>query len=283
MTLRRHKAAAASSPSFARALNYEYTDGVDYRGLTALTSLSMAVSAGNFFEANLLKGLQGLNRPTPNSDFKAPLLQLLDLLRTVSSSKSLPPSSDKLPLSSELTLPGSAPQAPARFAPSLPLGDTLRMLADLLKQVEGSLARIQLNQLTSTPHQATEAETRPAWLIELPLRNGERIDLVQMKFEEERGKNSDGNAEKQWSVKLAFDLDTIGPLHIKVTYAGGSISTIFWAEQHDSAELFKANMGELEQRLTKAGLVVNKLDTHSGAPPFKNGLLAAESILDEKA
>ncbi|QKQ28027.1 hypothetical protein HUE57_18355 [Candidatus Reidiella endopervernicosa] len=44
MTLRRHKAAAASSPSFARALNYEYTDGVDYRGLTALTSLSMAVS-----------------------------------------------------------------------------------------------------------------------------------------------------------------------------------------------------------------------------------------------
>ncbi|QKQ27141.1 hypothetical protein [Candidatus Reidiella endopervernicosa] len=47
VTLRRHKAAAASSPSFARALNYEYTDGVDYRGLTALTSLSMAVSDGS--------------------------------------------------------------------------------------------------------------------------------------------------------------------------------------------------------------------------------------------
>ncbi|QKQ26298.1 hypothetical protein [Candidatus Reidiella endopervernicosa] len=44
VTLRRHKAAAASSSSFARALNYEYADGVDYRGLTALTSLSMAVS-----------------------------------------------------------------------------------------------------------------------------------------------------------------------------------------------------------------------------------------------
>ncbi|QKQ26295.1 hypothetical protein [Candidatus Reidiella endopervernicosa] len=44
VTLRRHKAAAASSPSFAHALNYEYADGVDYRGLTALTSLSMAVS-----------------------------------------------------------------------------------------------------------------------------------------------------------------------------------------------------------------------------------------------
>ncbi|QKQ27651.1 hypothetical protein [Candidatus Reidiella endopervernicosa] len=32
------KAAAASSSSSARALNYEYADGVDYRGLTALTS-----------------------------------------------------------------------------------------------------------------------------------------------------------------------------------------------------------------------------------------------------
>ncbi|QKQ27326.1 hypothetical protein [Candidatus Reidiella endopervernicosa] len=46
MTLRRHKAAAASSSSFARALNYEYADGVDYRGLTAFASLSMAVSVG---------------------------------------------------------------------------------------------------------------------------------------------------------------------------------------------------------------------------------------------
>ncbi|QKQ26538.1 hypothetical protein [Candidatus Reidiella endopervernicosa] len=44
VTLRRHKAAAASSSSFARALNYEYADGVDYRGLTAFASLSMAVS-----------------------------------------------------------------------------------------------------------------------------------------------------------------------------------------------------------------------------------------------
>ncbi|QKQ24959.1 hypothetical protein [Candidatus Reidiella endopervernicosa] len=44
VTLRRHKAAAAYSSSSARALNYEYADGVDYRGLTALTSLSMAVS-----------------------------------------------------------------------------------------------------------------------------------------------------------------------------------------------------------------------------------------------
>ncbi|QKQ28078.1 hypothetical protein [Candidatus Reidiella endopervernicosa] len=46
VTLRQHKAAAASSSSSARALNYEYADGVDYRGLTAFASLSMAVSAG---------------------------------------------------------------------------------------------------------------------------------------------------------------------------------------------------------------------------------------------
>ncbi|OOZ39915.1 hypothetical protein BOW53_09610 [Solemya pervernicosa gill symbiont] len=39
-----------ASSSFARALNYEYADGVDYRGLTALTSLSMAVSAREITE-----------------------------------------------------------------------------------------------------------------------------------------------------------------------------------------------------------------------------------------
>ncbi|WP_172840181.1 hypothetical protein [Solemya pervernicosa gill symbiont] len=37
---------AQASTSFAHALNYEYTDGVDYRGLTAFASLSMAVSEG---------------------------------------------------------------------------------------------------------------------------------------------------------------------------------------------------------------------------------------------
>ncbi|QKQ26139.1 hypothetical protein [Candidatus Reidiella endopervernicosa] len=48
VTLRQHKAAAASSSSSARALNYEYADGVDYRGLTAFASLSMAVSVRKF-------------------------------------------------------------------------------------------------------------------------------------------------------------------------------------------------------------------------------------------
>lgn len=38
------KAAAASSSSFANALNYEHADGVAYRGLTAFASLSMAVN-----------------------------------------------------------------------------------------------------------------------------------------------------------------------------------------------------------------------------------------------
>ena len=39
-------AAAASSPSFANAHNYEAADGVAYRGLIALASLSMAISDG---------------------------------------------------------------------------------------------------------------------------------------------------------------------------------------------------------------------------------------------
>lgn len=38
------KAAAASSSPLAIARNYEYADGVAYRGLTALALLSMAVS-----------------------------------------------------------------------------------------------------------------------------------------------------------------------------------------------------------------------------------------------
>ncbi|QKQ27630.1 hypothetical protein [Candidatus Reidiella endopervernicosa] len=44
VTLRRHKAAAASSSSSLALSTTNMQGGVDYRGLTALTSLSMAVS-----------------------------------------------------------------------------------------------------------------------------------------------------------------------------------------------------------------------------------------------
>ncbi|QKQ25728.1 hypothetical protein [Candidatus Reidiella endopervernicosa] len=65
VTLRRHKAAAASSSSFAHALNYEYADGVDYRGLTAFASLSMAVSGGVAIFARVCFG-----HPSPSKQQK---------------------------------------------------------------------------------------------------------------------------------------------------------------------------------------------------------------------
>ncbi|QKQ25854.1 hypothetical protein [Candidatus Reidiella endopervernicosa] len=45
VTLRRHKPLLHLLRRSLALSSYEYTDGVDYRGLTALTSLSMAVSA----------------------------------------------------------------------------------------------------------------------------------------------------------------------------------------------------------------------------------------------
>ncbi|OOZ39082.1 hypothetical protein BOW53_12960, partial [Solemya pervernicosa gill symbiont] len=67
------------SSSFAHALNYEYADGVDYRGLTAFASLSMAVSGGKKRKAGD-RLLFLLDEPTTGLHF-ADIAVLLKALR----------------------------------------------------------------------------------------------------------------------------------------------------------------------------------------------------------
>jgi len=237
--------------------------------------------SGHFFEAKMFKALQSGTRPDITTDFKAGLSQLLSLLKSASSGQELPNTLQRLVPSLELPLPGAMPQAQLRSAPALPLQDALRLLADLIRQTEGSLARIQLHQLSSVPN--SEGESRPPWLLELPLRNGQQIDLLQLKIEEEDAEQKREVEERTWSIKLAFALDTLGPLHIRVTYRKGTISSTIWAEQSAAAELFKNSMPLLEEQLKRAGLTIGKLDTHLGTPPYRSAAGAETKIVDEQA
>jgi hypothetical protein len=157
-------------------------------------------------------------------------------------------------------------QAQAAAAPSLANTQVAAAALDeLQRQTEGTLARVQLNQLASLP---STTEAQPAWLLELPIRHEAHVDLFHLRIEREaQGKTATAATERPWFVTLAFDLPGLGPVHARVAVQGEQVSTTFWAEQAGTAQAFHTHLETLRQNLHEVGLGVGDLACHTGQPP----------------
>jgi len=248
-------------------------------------------NSGIFLEARLAEALR-TNQPFAQTaqqlsgDLKGGLLGLLSLLLglRIPTGATAPSThgAQKHPADAPPPLPNSQPFAQPRMPTSaaslLNLG-LPQQLQELLRQIDGSLARIQLSQLAAN----NEDDGRRSWLLDLPLRHGDQLDLLQIRIDEERGGKGRGSGSL-WSITLAIDLDGLGEIHIRVTLTGGVVSATFWAGDDRAAELFKQHLGELQQRLQAAGLRVGNLSARHGSPQTAADRPALPYVLlDEKA
>lgn len=233
-----------------------------------------------------------------NRDFKANLLRLVSVLRENSANSApgttarspadtgtaaLATSSPPLPATPANTVatripPGLPPELGAAAAPlqrgqpPLPplsparLAQTLETLSprELLRQGEGALARVQLNQLTSLPQ---ERHSGLEWLIELPVRRDQDVDLWNLRIsrdpERKQGRDT-GEAAGGWSVMLAFDLPGIGPMQARVNLRGERISAQFFSQMAGVLPLVHEHLPWLTARLRQAGLQIEDLSCHHG-------------------
>ncbi len=163
-------------------------------------------------------------------------------------------------------LRGQPVQAQAASTPSLArlaLADSA--LHELRQQTEGSLARLQLNQLASVPD---ASEPHPSWLLELPLRHQDQVDLFHLRIGREAAGSADADvADRPWVVNLAFDLPGLGPVQARVAIQGEQVSTTFWAEQAGTTQAFHSQLETLRQNLQQAGLGVGDLLCRTGQAP----------------
>jgi hypothetical protein len=231
--------------------------------------------SGVVFENKLAQYIQsGTPMPPLSADLKGGLLSLLTTLFALikgqaPESQTIPPQSAQPSAQSSAQqtappLPNAPPQPQARAHATLtPQLTTQQALLELLRNVEGGVARIQLSQLTSAQ---PEEDGRRAWLIELPLRNGDNVDVLQLRIERDKD-SGDKQRPAPWTVNLAFDLENLGPVHARVTLAGGAVSAVFWAQDETTTALFKQHLRELHTRLRAAGLTVGNLIAQRGAPP----------------
>ena len=190
-------------------------------------------------------------------------------------------SSVVLPGSAPPPFPGAAPAPQAAVQATIDLLNRLGNLrTDLLQQAEKALARIQLHQLASShPRQAEHGLLE--WLLELPVRRGDEIDLWSMRIAREEHEQAARKAQARhhWSVQLAFDLPGLGPVQAQVTLAGERVSTRFWTGREDTLPLFREHLQKLQDMLGHAGLEVGSLDCIPGPMPAR---AAAPPLIREK-
>ncbi len=158
-----------------------------------------------------------------------------------------------------------APQPQASVQASLAgILDQKSALDELLGQVDGALARIHVQQLQTA---ATEQQHRPVWVMELPVRTEQGVDLFDMRIQRDTEDHAPGDPQAPWSVNLAFDLEKLGAIRARITlYGEDRISTVFWAEQHETSTYFNQHLDKLENRLKQVGLDVARLDCRCGKP-----------------
>lgn len=177
----------------------------------------------------------------------------------------------------------NVPQSQSRAQPTVINMGTEQMLDELLRQTEGGLARILSQQL-----QAHSSDPqRPNWMMELPVRHENGVDIFDLRIQREPDKEAAAGeqAKHQWTVMLAFDLEGMGPVRVQVTLLNEEISTFWWAEDPATVDMFHKHIGILQTRLKTVGLDVNQLDCQCGIPSTEKSSLVvpySNTMLDEK-
>ncbi len=180
----------------------------------------------------------------------------------------------------ESALPGGGVQAQAKVAATLDAPGLLPdPVAELLKQVEGALARTQLHQLATL---AEQDHGRLLLSFDLPVRHNERTDVIQMHIERD-ARRSEHDTDLPTTVTLGFDIEPLGPMYARVTLLKENVSVMLWAERAETAQLFGSHLADLRARLEKNGLKADNLAAHVGSPAQKFVRLGSRSLVDVQA
>lgn len=126
-----------------------------------------------------------------------------------------------------------------------------------LRQIESSLTHIQQTQLQNL---SESQPGRPLWLMELPIKNGQDIDLFELRINEEENDQEEGEAKKIWNITLKFDLAGIGKIKAHIKMKNDFISAQFFSERAEVLSLFQENFDFLRNRLNYNGLNVGNIE-----------------------
>ena len=259
--------------------------------------------SGAFLESKLAGSSKGSspgssqNNSVAASDIKANLLRLFDKLSTLAPSRLGDPAASQYK-SSGVTLAqlgGDDQTAPATSTgqnrlPPLPIfllqpqGRAFSNLAtdmsmplllqQLAEQTDSALSRMHATQLSHT--QERPDSPLQTWTLELPVRLGDHVDVVQIRWQRDDTHESEPG-QRAWTINLSFDFPETGPLWVDSNIIGKTVSTTFRTIRMTTAEKIRRELPYLESLLQNAGLTVGQLGCINQPParaqPARVGLI----------
>jgi flagellar hook-length control protein FliK len=201
--------------------------------LKSSSELQQAVkNSGLFLEAKMTSS-QDLSADQFRGDFKADLFKLLASLKQPATGKG-----EKLP------------------------DIDLALMKDLQQKTEGSLAKLILDQLVSTPK---EDSPKQIWSLEIPFIDKGKSESIKLEIEKENH-NQQQAENPNWSVTIHIAPPNLGAIHCKLAYYNNALQTHFWSEQATTVSLIKKNLAFLKNQMQEAGIDPGKIDVHEGLP-----------------
>lgn len=221
--------------------------------------------------SGLLTEARLLQRASNPADIKLNLVRLYQMIRQLVPEEQLPK------LLAEAKATAGAPGE--RNVAGQSLSDTtIRLLIDLLKQIDGGITRIQTHQLSSLPQ---EDATRQVWQFELPIRNGQEMDLFHLRISRD-GRAQQVQEETQWSLTLHMNLSGLGSMRVQLRLQGETISTVIYSEKTETNDLVRGHLNRLRSGYERSGLEVKQLDAFLGTIGHQDDFPIELPLLYEK-
>lgn len=282
---------------------------VEARPVTAEALKAAVARSGVFLEARQAAG----EAPTPQTDLKAALQSLRDLLKPAVEGAP----AARLPLPGETTTEATpqhgrpairstpeqdaAAAAPSKARPAPPRDGLLTpqpatepslnsaarpatIAQALFGQAEAALDRIALAQYASLPQEAARLDQQPParWLTEIPLALPNGTAVLPLEIERDPPQSSSATPDAPlWRVRFAIDVEPLGALQGVVTLQGRAIGVSFWAEREDTSRLLRQATPDLETSLLRSRFDSAEFEVFTGHP--QQAKAAAGQFLDRRS
>ena len=155
---------------------------------------------------------------------------------------------------------------------------TMELLQDLKIGIDGVLAKITSQQLTTLTR---ETDSLLLLLFDIVLKDKTDNHLIQFRLEQEKS-TKDQNLSS-WTVALNFNFKELGPIQARLHLTDNHISTVFRAEQENTAKNISQQINLLDTAFRRIGFDAINLDVSHGDISKPRDLPNNVHILDEKA
>lgn len=142
----------------------------------------------------------------------------------------------------------------------------LLLMRDMLREVETTTARVQLNQLGLLRDSETPAQN-PTWLLDVPLKDRQQLDWLQLRFEQ-RSSGHQNEDQDEWQIDIRLDTHVLGRVQAAVALSGEQVAVNVTAESAEAAAILQDELPLLNDKLAELDLQVTRLDCQQATVAF---------------